>query len=172
MSLPRLNVDAVLGEGSIYQCRGDWGGVVGRPGPDALSAKMSEYGFESVFRPGEEFESSNTELVGFIRTTRPGLKVIDAYHAIGALYGTDGGVWMSECTQAQFDANLLSRSLGELAGEVLEATKAAVEAAKEATGALAWLTRHWQIVALVVVLVVALVAVAYLTWKSRRVQPA
>jgi len=171
MRLPRLNVDAVLGEGSIYQCRGVWRGVVGRPSPDVLSAKMSEYGFESVFRPGEEFECSNTQLVGFIRTTRAGLKVVDAYHAIGALGGTDGGVWMSECTQAQFDANLLSRSLGELAGEVLEATKSALEAAAGATSILAWLTKHWQIVALVAVSVVALVAVAYLTWKART-QPA
>jgi len=168
MSLPRLAAGAVLGEGAIYQCRGDWSGTVSRPSPDVLSERFAQYGFESVFRPGEEFDCDSTELVGFVRTTRAGLKVVDAYHAIGALGGVDGGVWASECTQGQFDANLVSRSLHGLALEILDAAKSGLEALSGGARALAWLTDHWQVVAIVVVLVAAAIAVAYVLWKGKK----
>jgi hypothetical protein len=167
MSLPRLNVDAVLGNGQICQCRGDWSGTVGRPSPDALSAEFTKRGFESVFRQGEEYECDNTELVGFIRTTRPGLKVVDAYHAIGALGGVDGGVWVSECTEGQFKANLLSRSIGNLIDEIAAAAQSGLEALTGAARFAKWLTDHWLVVLIVALILAALVAVAYVAWKKR-----
>jgi len=168
MSFSRLGVDAVLGEGGIYQCRGDWIGVIGRPSPDVLSAKFLEHGFEAVFRPGEEFDCPITELVGFIRTTRAGLKVIDAYHAIGALGGVDAGVWMSECTQAEFDVNLVSISIGNLVEELADVTKSIIEAATSSAKFLKWLTDHWVVVVIVAVLVIVAIAAAYFIWKKRK----
>jgi len=165
VTLARLSADAALGNGAIYQCRGDWGGAVARPSPDVLVAKMDEYGFDAIFRQGEELECPRTELVGFIRTQRAGLRVIDAYHAIGALGGTDGGVWESECTQAEFDANLLSRDIGDLAGEVYRLTRSLIKAATGGARAARWFTDNWQLVAILGAVLLVVVLVVYLNWK-------
>jgi hypothetical protein len=141
-----------LGDGAIYNCLGLWEGVVLRPGPQALTDEMAKRGFESIFRPAEELDGEATDLLGFIRPTRAGLKVIDAFHAIGALGGTAGTVWVSSCTASEFRANLISGSIADFGISMLDTANEAADAASEITDFVGMALRYWPITLGVVVL--------------------